>query len=424
MAPPAPAAPVPVPTAPSVPGGGTPPPEIMPTPGATVAPTSKPGATAPAGPSPSPSLGPTASPAPTKTPAGATPSPTPGPDSRAVIDALPQSEVQEAINLLKTHYIKPDVLSDAQLSRATLQGLLARIGGGAVLLAQGSAGASSGTGTVAGAAAAAEASPFYAEAIEGRAGYLRLGDLSRNHLGELDAALREKLKGNGIKAIVLDLRATGASSDFELAAEVIRRFCPKGKPLFTLRKSGGKGDRMFTSNMDPLFQGFFVVLADESVAGAPEAIASVLRAEANALVVGEKTSGRAYEFAEVPLRGSSFLLRIAVAEVVLPDGQAMPRDGVKPDIDVEMSDEVKREVLLASREKGIAATITDLERIRMNEAALVAGRNPEIEALQAAQRARAGGADRPKSPTIDVQLQRAVDLVTTVSLFDARRARK
>jgi len=331
------------------------------------------------------------------------------------VDALQPADVQEAISVLKSHYVKPDALSDAELARATLLGVLERIGPGASLIP-----------AAAGVSSATEPSPFYVEILDGRVGYLRLGDLSRNNLGELDAALRQQLKDAGIKTAILDLRATPASSDFELAAEVIKRFCAKGKPLFTLKKAAGKGDRMFTSNMDPAFQGLLIVLLDESTSGAPEAIASVLRAQAGALLVGEKTTGQAFEFSDVPLRGNSngVVLRVAVAEVALPDGGSMPREGVKPDIAVEMPDAMEREVMRLSREKGVAATVAETERAHMNEAALVAGKNPELDALQAAQRLRAAGAERPKPPAIDVQLQRALDLVTTVSLFETKRAQK
>ena len=57
------------------------------------------------------------------------------------------------------------------------------------------------------------------------------------------------------------------------------------------------------------------------------------------------------------------------------------------------------------------------ERPHLNEAALLSGRNPEIEAMEAAQR-RGRGAERPLPR--DPVLQRAVDIVTSVSIYQRR----
>ncbi len=57
------------------------------------------------------------------------------------------------------------------------------------------------------------------------------------------------------------------------------------------------------------------------------------------------------------------------------------------------------------------------ERPHLNEAALLSGRNPEIEAMEATQR-RGRGAERslPRDPVV----QRAVDIVTSVSIYQRR----
>ena len=54
----------------------------------------------------------------------------------------------------------------------------------------------------------------------------------------------------------------------------------------------------------------------------------------------------------------------------------------------------------------------------MNEASLAANLNPEIEAMQVAQR------DRGKAPQVrDTVLQRAVDLVTAINFYKGRNSR-
>ena len=50
------------------------------------------------------------------------------------------------------------------------------------------------------------------------------------------------------------------TTDLSLATEFAKRFCPKGKTLFTLRKPTGRQDRVFSSDRDPAFRGLVMVL--------------------------------------------------------------------------------------------------------------------------------------------------------------------
>lgn len=223
--------------------------------------------------------------------------------------------------------------------------------------------------------------PFRSEVIEERVGYLRMGSLTSANVDELDAAVQ----GFASKAVavVLDLRATPPGSEFELAAEVCKRFCPKGKVLFTLKRQSAKDERILTSRDEPKFRGLLAVLVDHDTAGAAEVIAAVLRTQARALVIGQKTQGEAAEFADLALPSGKLLLRVAVGEVSLPEaGSVFPR-GVQPDLAVEVPQEVTNTVLQAELERGVADWVIDKERPRMNEAALVSGTNPELEAIQA-----------------------------------------
>jgi carboxyl-terminal processing protease len=215
---------------------------------------------------------------------------------------------------------------------------------------------------------------------------------------------------------VIDLRASPETNDFAVAADFAKRFTLKGKLLFTLRKSAQKPERSFTAEGDPVFQGLMIVLADGDTAGPAEAIAGVLRLYNKALVVGAPTAGRAVEYSDLPLNGGR-ILRVAVAEAVLPEGRPLFPGGIKPDIPVEMAPEEKRLVFHDSLQKGMSQFVFESERPHLNEAALLAGRNPEIEALESAQR-RGRNADRsgPRDPVV----QRAIDVVTSVAIYQQK----
>ena len=326
--------------------------------------------------------------------------------TRTAVDALSDAELEDVIRLLKDNYIKPEALGEAEQRRATVQGLLDRIAPGAAIV-EGPANKASG------------ASPFRAEILDNRIGYVRLGEITPANVGELDAALQKFTSGN-LPALILDLRATPAGSDFEQTAEICRRFCPKGKVLFSVKKPNIKEEQILTSKDDPKFHGILVALVDRRTAGNAEVIAAVLRNHVNAFVIGQQTRGEAAEFTEFPLSNGR-ALRVAVAEVALPDSVPVFPGGVKPDLPVEVPDETTETVLKNELEKGVSEFVFESERPRLNEAALVAGTNPELDAAQVAQKSKG---ERPQPPPHDVVLQRAVDFITTIAIYQKKPARK
>jgi hypothetical protein len=319
-----------------------------------------------------------------------------------IINAMPPSDLQQAIQLLKSNYINPEALNETELNRAMLAGVLLRAGAGVMLLAQ------------PGADAPAANAPLFAEVLEEHIGYVRLGALTPPNLQALDSNLQTFVTKK-VDAVVVDLRASPRTNDFGIAAEFAKRFTPKGKPIFTLQKSGARQERVFTSERDPAFRGLMIVLADGDTSGPAEAIAGVLRLYNRALIVGQPTAGRAVEYSDLPLQ-SGRLLRVAVAEAVLPENRPLFPGGLKPDLAVEMPPADKRLIFEQSLTKGMAAFVYESERPHLNEAALLAGRNPEIEATEAARRNRNADKSQPRDPVV----QRAIDIVTSLSIYQQR----
>lgn len=337
---------------------------------------------------------PTRSPTPT-----ATPSPVPTPSSEALINLMSSTDLQQAIQLLKSNYLNPEALNETEQNRALLMGLLTRLAPGFMILPE--------------RAPESEAtSPLYSEIIENHIGYLRVGALTAANLKSMDAAL-QNFSAKKVDAIVLDLRASGGANDFALAADFAKRFVGKGKPLFTLRRTASKQERAFTADSEPSYHGLMIVLADGETSGAAEALGGILRVHDKALIIGQTTAGQAMEYADLPLNGGK-VLRVAVAEAILPEGRPLFPTGLKPDLPVEMAVADKRAIFQQSTEKGMGPFIFESERPHLNEAALMSGKNPEVEA-ETQRRAR-GNDKTPRDPV----LQRAVDVITSLSIYSQR----
>jgi hypothetical protein len=340
---------------------------------------------------------PTATPAPTTIPSTAD---APAPDS---VDALDPADVQKAISLIEEKYVKPAAVTGPEVNRATLQGFLDRLDRGAMLMAP--RGAPTPTPP-----------PFYREIIGGHIGYLRPGDLNESQLQELDTTLRG-FAGKRVDAIVLDLRGSVPATDFAAAAEFANRFILKDKPLFQLRSPSGTPVD-FVSRSGPGYSGIVIGLIDQETIGATEVLAAVLH-ENKAILIGERTAGRPIQYADLPLP-SGKILRLAVAEATLMQAEPRLDKGVAPDLAVALPLATKDEMFQQSLTQGMAPFVFENDRPHLNEAALLAGTNPEIEAAAAAQQRRLRG-ERP--PPHDPVLQRAVDVITSIGVYEKQPGR-
>jgi|SanBayMetagenome_1026888.scaffolds.fasta_scaffold02660_2 hypothetical protein len=303
------------------------------------------------------------------------------------LEALNEDQIRAAIAALRQQHVEAEAIDDAAMLRATLRGLLAGLHPGAEL-----------TGNEIPAAAAA---PFLSEILGEDTGYIRLGSLSTENITRLDAALGE-FREKKVDAVVLDLRATPDSDDFELAAQAAERFVPQGAPLFSFSGAGGK---VFTAGGQRGFSGVVAVVVDADTSGAAEALAASLRRHIRAMIVGEPTSGRAVQFAAIDL-GDGHRLRLAVAEAQVEGLPGIYPRGLEPDLEVEQDATTRDAILAAAEKNGVAAFVFQPEREQLNEAALVAGTNPEIS-----------GSEENSASLVDRPLQSAVDLVTAIRLF-------
>ncbi|MFZ4482865.1 MAG: S41 family peptidase [Chthoniobacterales bacterium] len=305
------------------------------------------------------------------------------------LESLDATQIQQALDVLRQQQVSAGMLDETGMARATLSGVLEALQPGAALLAA--------------AKAPAGASPFRSEVLSGGIGYVRPGSLQSENLALLDAAL-DDFTAKKVTGVVIDLRSTPESPDYALAAEFASRFVPAATPLFFLSSRDGQPAEEFAATGPTRFSGVLAIVADEETAGAAEALAAALRLKADAMLVGAKSSGRAVVFETVPL-GTGPILELAVAEVRLEGGGRIYPDGLTPDLPVPQNRGEREEALAGELTHGVAPFVFEEQRAQLNEAALVAGTNPEIDT------------EAREEILLDRPLQRAVDLATAISLF-------
>ena len=156
-----------------------------------------------------------------------------------LVNGLSAADLQAAFGLIKSNFAQPEVINETELNRATFQGLMARLGHGLMVVPDKAS------------VPAPTTTPFYGEILDEHIGYVRPGSLQNASLQLLDKKLVE-FSSKKIDGLIIDLRSS-ATDDFAMAAEFAKRFCARGKTLFTVQKAG-KNQKTFVSDRDPTFQ--------------------------------------------------------------------------------------------------------------------------------------------------------------------------
>src|SRR5436190_4904252 len=128
-------------------------------------------------PAPPSSAAPSATGIPSKSPAISSPSPAATPSAQELVDSLGPPDLQAVITLLKSNFTNTDAITETELNRATLEGLMVRLPRGVMLFTNKES-------------ARVEApSAFYDKVLGVDIGYLRPGSLNSANLQALDRSL-------------------------------------------------------------------------------------------------------------------------------------------------------------------------------------------------------------------------------------------
>ena len=316
------------------------------------------------------------------------------------------AEFKEIYDLLKAN---AGAVSEAELNRAAVEGLLSKLGTRAWLVNPATSSKSETNTTL------VTSSAIFDDSY----GYIRVGRVEENLPGEFAAALIKISATNKIKGLVIDLRFAGGT-DYAAAVKVADQFLASEQPLLDWGQGMKKSTDKTNARRWPV-----AVLVNHSTLGAAEALAAVLRHSDTALLIGTNTAGQASITKDFPLSNGQSL-RLAVA--VVKNGDGVLLGSLKPDIrvDVAPDDELAYftdayKMLSKAGAPGVTGTnvasltVTNKNpRRRLNEAELVRmsrdGESPEDET------------DKVRHPVenprviADPALARAIDLLKALAV--------
>lgn len=173
---------------------------------------------------------------------------------------------------------------------------------------------------------------FQARVLDSGIGYLQLYQFV-NHTGADFRGALERMLADGMRALVLDVRANHGGYLHELTA-VLDTLLPPGKPVYRETTRNGFM-RTVTTSATPLLLPSVpvIVLVDEGSASAAELLSAALQEHHRATVIGAKTSGAVEASVLIDLSDGS-ALSVTVQRLSTGLGKRLEGTGVAPDVTI------------------------------------------------------------------------------------------
>jgi len=169
-----------------------------------------------------------------------------------------------------------------------------------------------------------------AELLEDSIGYIRIAEFRENTARDLDKALTE-LNKKGLKAIVIDVR-NNPGGLLESAIDVTSRFLETDKTVVSTRSRTEKENIYKSVALKEKYSDMpMVVLINKGSASASEILASALRDNKKAVIMGETSFGKGSVQTIIPLSDGS-ALRLTTSRYYTPSGASIHEKGITPDI--------------------------------------------------------------------------------------------
>jgi carboxyl-terminal processing protease len=179
----------------------------------------------------------------------------------------------------------------------------------------------------------------------GKVGYIRLNQFSANAAGEMREAI-EKLETQNVPGYILDLRSNPGGLLYA-SVEIARMWLAQGDIVSTVNRTGVT-DRQKAGSKS-LTEKPLVVMVDGGSASASEILSGALQDNKRAMLVGTKTFGKGL-VQSVRGVGNGAGLAVTIAKYFTPSGRDINHEGIKPDVEVSLTD-AQKEALRKNRDQ-------------------------------------------------------------------------
>ena len=152
----------------------------------------------------------------------------------------------------------------------------------------------------------------------------------------------EELKKQGMEGLIIDLRDNGGGL-LSSVVEMLDYVLPEGRLVYTEDKYGNK-EEYFSTAKEQLDMPMVVMINGNS-ASASEIFAAAMQDYKAATLVGTTSFGKGIVQQIIPISDGS-AVKITISRYFTPNGICIHGEGVTPDKEIELADELKQMVVI------------------------------------------------------------------------------
>ncbi|OGS14246.1 MAG: hypothetical protein A2285_05520 [Elusimicrobia bacterium RIFOXYA12_FULL_57_11] len=190
--------------------------------------------------------------------------------------------------------------------------------------------------------------------LDEKTGYVKIIEFT-GHATENVAKALQELKGKGMEALVLDLRYNPGGL-LASAVDVSKMLMNAERMVVYTKGRKPENYQEFRTGSSAPYENLpLVVLINRYSASASEIVAGAMQDNRRAVIIGERSFGKASVQSIIPLTDKS-ALRLTIAKYYTPNGKSIQHDaknetgGITPDITIKVPLETEKKLLQQSEE--------------------------------------------------------------------------
>lgn len=181
--------------------------------------------------------------------------------------------------------------------------------------------------------------------LKDKIGYITISEFDEITVTQFKQAV-DKLEKDGMKGLVVDVR-NNPGGLLDAVVKILDRLLPKGLIVYTEDKYGNRDEEK--AKDDIKIKVPMAVLINGNSASASEIFAGTIQDYGAGTVVGTTSFGKGIVQKVIPLSDGT-AVKLTISKYYTPKGRNIHGTGIKPDVEVELKEELKKEVTIPVEE--------------------------------------------------------------------------
>ena len=183
------------------------------------------------------------------------------------------------------------------------------------------------------------------EMLANKIGYILISQFDEVTPGQFKQAI-EQLEADGMQGLIIDLRDNPGGL-LDAVVDMLDYVLPKGLIVYTEDKYGNKQE--YKGNDNHELELPIVVMINGNSASASEIFAAAMQDYKKATLVGTTSFGKGIVQSIIPISDGT-AIKLTVSKYFTPNGICIHGTGVKPDVEVDLAEELKQKVVIEHEE--------------------------------------------------------------------------